>query len=284
MQLPREIRDQILGLVVGDNLIYVQQCRLRPYGRYGPRQPNDFCHLVRSDPEAKLRPSPRSGFVDEATEDPEFWSDGCDKKSLAPRCCGGQWTKHAKAILQMDLRVLRVCQQLYEESSAALWRTNTFSFDEPHVFNAFMTSLTPDQKRKMRYLEIRAAVDPADQYSNNGFGPYASDWNLEDRKSEVFKCVQGVKKLYFHVSRDDGSIYYEEEPADKTSEERLQIYRTLMASFGALRALHLDEVVFTVNDSQLEEEASAYDGELVQEILTAAEKKQLVAEITGSLL
>ncbi len=54
----------------------------------------------------------------------------------------------------LDLSVIRVCRQLYEEGTSLLWTTKTSSFDDHESFGNFMASLDPRQCQKSTKLHI----------------------------------------------------------------------------------------------------------------------------------
>lgn len=55
---------------------------------------------------------------------------------------------------EMHLPILRVCRQMYTETSQVLWETNIFSFNDVASSKHFMSSRTAHQKRSIRRLRL----------------------------------------------------------------------------------------------------------------------------------
>lgn len=71
----------------------------------------------------------------------------------------------------LDLRALRTCQQIYHEAVAALWTTNTFSFDDSSPFLEFLQDKTVEQRQMIRH--VRFDISHLD----------ALDWWLRDAQN-----------------------------------------------------------------------------------------------------
>ena len=59
----------------------------------------------------------------------------------------------------LDLSLLGVCRQAYEEASFLLWTTNTFSFENDVTFLAFINSLHSTQRETLKRLHFDLAWD-----------------------------------------------------------------------------------------------------------------------------
>ena len=66
--------------------------------------------------------------------------------------------------LRVNLNVLGVCRQLYEEGNHLLWATNTFSFEDPRTFGKFFGSLNTAQKRKLTRIHITTDLSGLSAY------------------------------------------------------------------------------------------------------------------------
>lgn len=55
----------------------------------------------------------------------------------------------------LDLRVFRVCRQLYNEGNQVMWTTNTFAFDDPKPFRLFMRTPSHIQKQLLSKIYMR---------------------------------------------------------------------------------------------------------------------------------
>lgn len=59
----------------------------------------------------------------------------------------------------LDLSLLGVCRQAYEEANVLLWTTNTFSFEKDVTFLTFINSLHSTQREKLKRLHFDLARD-----------------------------------------------------------------------------------------------------------------------------
>ena len=94
-------------------------------------------------------------------ESPEFYVASCEERHAECKMCGGNTMplgKEDQQSLQVDLNVLGVCRQLYEEANYLLWATNTFSFEDPKTFQKFFGSLNPAQKRNLTSIHISTKI------------------------------------------------------------------------------------------------------------------------------
>lgn len=63
----------------------------------------------------------------------------------------------------LDLSLLGVCRQVYEEANFLLWNTNTFSFEADVSFLTFINSLHSTQREKRKRLYFDLAWDSISQ-------------------------------------------------------------------------------------------------------------------------
>jgi len=98
---------------------------------------------------------------------PDYYSVTCKERHHDCEVCGGKGTGPVltrmfdgtlvlsrQSVQILDLSVIRVCRQLYEEGTSLLWTTNTFSFDDHESFGNFMASLDPRQCQKSTKFHI----------------------------------------------------------------------------------------------------------------------------------
>ena len=94
-------------------------------------------------------------------ESPDFYVASCEERHAVCKMCGSNAMplgKEDRQALQVDLNVLGVCRQLYEEANHLLWTTNTFSFEDPRTFQKFFSSLNPAQKRNLTSIHISTNI------------------------------------------------------------------------------------------------------------------------------
>ena len=155
------------------------------------------------------------------SEDPEY-IETCEERHKDCFMCG----EDEKAILPTELQrerltfkntisVLAVCRSLYEEGLNTLWQSNTFSFDDPESFKAFVASMNLAQKSKFRKLHIsmKVAIDRGNYFA-------FQDW-AKVLSPRVLTPLKNLKIL--HLSIDQYSTW---EPAhgvrDKVPNEASQ--------------------------------------------------------------
>ena len=135
LELPQELRLQILRLILGGRFIHV---KYRESPDYSGRS---LCHSI---------------CVEEETEDSVYlkFKAGQDEGLISRHrgCYQSVDESHRK----LDLGVLRVCKQVYEEASLIPYTANTFSIRDPSVFEAFTQQLLPVQIQSIRalYLDV----------------------------------------------------------------------------------------------------------------------------------
>ena len=95
-------------------------------------------------------------------DSPRFFVARCGERH---NCCG-MWrddplevlTQEERKARTVDLNILGVCRQLYEEGNHLLWATNVFSFDDSVSFDKFLGSLNPAQKRNLTGLHLHTKI------------------------------------------------------------------------------------------------------------------------------
>ena len=191
LRLPSEVREKVLIDLVGENLIHVKYLireelndarlaegkeldadheALMTYHFPFPPRISDkriqgaFCHAICIAEQSEHRayvemikgyatvPSSRSTKSSDERYDirHEDYQDLCKDGHLNA--------------LTVDLNVLGVCRQLYEEANFLLWATNGFSFDDPLSFERFLGSLNPAQKRNITSLYFHLKIGHVQDY------------------------------------------------------------------------------------------------------------------------
>ena len=135
--------------------------------------------------------------------DSEYHNNGSIQHSacIPILCSRSDWT--------LDLSVLRVSRQLYEETNHILWTTNAFFFSDSRSLPAFMTTLNPAQKRKLTHVQISVIV--VQDNISKCFEP--SSWSLGVNGSYI-NLLRDIKKL-------DLFIHFELKPSSKRTQDMI---------------------------------------------------------------
>ncbi|KAL6713305.1 hypothetical protein ACLMJK_008770 [Lecanora helva] len=179
LRLPHDIIHMILRLLLGNNLIHIKY-RITP-----TQHGTHYCLRLQVPMPGKLMHSLCIAPISEDAAYKAFCSGDesvlCDTPELSWRSrheeCGfwneqslfqnatfipSRWKSachfdefHDEGHPKIDLSVLRTCRRLHMDGTDVLWRTNTFSFEDPLSFEKFMISLTAMQKNAITTLHIR---------------------------------------------------------------------------------------------------------------------------------
>ena len=151
--------------------------------------------------------------------------------------------------LRLDLSVLGVCRQLYEEGNHLLWATNTFSFEDPRTFGKFVGSLNPAQKRNLARIHIGTDLGRLSTYYTTTYQRARHDdsyWG-SGLKIPNLNMLRGVQTLHLCINqtfeglpRINGNLS-NEELIETNLEADVQIILRL-------RALSLKHVTVVVSD------------------------------------
>ena len=145
MHLPKEIRLEIFGALLGHRLVHIRlamgDIALKPWRHV-------VCQHTRSE---HLEAEWTHFLTAPKTSD--------DWEPQHHRC---KWATYYNPDMnvhsnywdheRMHLTILRVCRQVYAEASQVLWATNTFSIHEPHSLKQFVAERTAIQKGLIRHL------------------------------------------------------------------------------------------------------------------------------------
>ncbi|KAL9636517.1 MAG: hypothetical protein Q9164_002780 [Protoblastenia rupestris] len=216
LSLPGEIREKILRFLLGDKGEGIVV----------------FRHAVSSlaEPNRIARAGLNGNYS--ANHEFEYHNNGPIRHSacIPDLCSRRDW--------RLDLSVLRVSRQLYEEANHILWTTNAFFFSESRSLPAFMNTLNPAQKRKLTHIQISVIV-VQDNISKH-FEP--SSWSL------------GVKGSYINLLRDikelDLFIHFKLKPSSKRPQDMISCSPSnSLAAFEGLRALPLKAAIVIITGS-----------------------------------
>ena len=134
-------------------------------------------------------------------ESPDHYVASCKLRHAACRMCGDgpmYLLKEDRGALRVDLNVLGVCRQLYEEGNHLLWATNTFSFEDPKTFGKFFGSLNPAQKRKLSKIHISTDIGGLSSYHSSAYqrARWDSTYWGKGLKIANLNMLRGVQTLH----------------------------------------------------------------------------------------
>ena len=191
-----------------------------------------------------------------ADEQPEFYIPSCDERHASCKMCGSNpkllFGEDRKA-LRIDLNVLGVCRQLYEEANHLLWATNTFSFDDPDTFQKFFASLNPAQKRNLTRIHISTDIGSttSNYYSNvDQRARWDSQYWGKGLKIRNLNTLKGLQTLHLCVNQVFECV--PRQPNGLSAATAVEMAEKAQASdlepILRLRALTLKDVTVVVSD------------------------------------
>lgn len=187
---------------------------------------------------------------------PDHYVPSCEGRHLDCKMCGSGprfLLEEEKQHLRVDLNVLGVCRQLYEEANHLLWATNTFSFEDPKTFGRFFRSLNPAQKRNLTRLHITADIGELAAYyytsayqrarwDNNYWGSVLKIANLN--------MLRGVQALHLCINQGFECLSQGRGHSITAAEERINYCQEAdMEVILRLRALPLKHVTVMMSDN-----------------------------------
>ena len=185
-------------------------------------------------------------------ESPEHYVASCRERHAVCKMCGDgpmALFEGERRALRLDLSVLGVCRQLYEEGNHLLWATNTFSFEDPRTFGKFVGSLNPAQKRNLARIHISTDLGRLSAYYTTAYQRARHDdsyWG-SGLKIPSLNMLRGVQTLHLCINqtfealpRINGNLS-NEELIETNLEADVQIILRL-------RALSLKHVTVVVSD------------------------------------
>ena len=186
-------------------------------------------------------------------ESPEHYVASFGERHAACKMCGSgpmYMLEEDQQALKIDLNVLGVCRQLYEEANHLLWTTNTFSFEDPKTFGKFFGSLNAAQKRNLTKIHISADISGTSSAYTTAYQRARWDENYWGTGLKIpnLNMLRGVHTLHLCVnqtfegmSRLFGSLSVEE-LIETTLEADMEIILRL-------RALSVKHVTVVVSDN-----------------------------------
>ena len=172
LTLPLEIRRQIYTYALQRGSIYFHK---GPYGEEHPRP----AYCVHSQREIR-----RKQF---GNWEPEH--KRCYDPRPRPRNLGD-------CPDSLSIGILYTCRQVHVEASQILWSKNTFHFEEPATFNAFLTQIGLSNRAALRSLSVRTG------WAVNCDVPVPEDWakaiaffNL----NSLLKDLRGLQALRLDI-------------------------------------------------------------------------------------
>lgn len=138
-------------------------------------------------------------------ESSKFYIASCKERHASYLMCG-DGPIFIREVDRLDLQVLGVCRQLYEEANHLLWAINTFSFEDSKTFKRFFDSLNLAQKRNLIAIHISADIDSGVWFnSHNQRARWDNHYWGKALKSFNLKMLRGVQTL--HLCINQGSEY-----------------------------------------------------------------------------
>lgn len=162
LKLPGEIREMIFSLVVGHQLIHLLY--LPTQGRFR----HTVCTATTSEDEAYEEFMTGHGHIP-ANDSAQFYSITFKERHVHCKSWSREDNRFFDAEQQrlfrlmsaderrkpmLDLSILGVCRQIYEEANVLLWTTNTFSFEDTTTFRTFVDGLHSTQRKKLARIHI----------------------------------------------------------------------------------------------------------------------------------
>lgn len=185
-------------------------------------------------------------------ESPEFYVASCKERHANCNIdeSGRKFLrKEDRQALRVDLNVLGVCRQLYEEANHLLWATNTFSFEDPKTFEKFFGSLNPAQKRNLTSVHISADIGRHGSWYDSPYQRARWDNNYWGRALNMsnLNMLRGVQALHLCLNQVFECVHYGvgNDPAEQQIEKAQQAD---MESILRLRALSVKHVTVVMSD------------------------------------
>lgn len=165
---------------------------------------------------------------------------------------------------RLDLAIMGVCRQIYEESSYVMWTSNAFCFQEPYTLKSFMAKLNPSQKRKINNVHLLAWTNPH---------PYNHPDISNTIPFKVIDDLRSVKTLYIQL------IYSSDSGHTASHQWDLPI-RNALSAFHRLEKLPLLDVTVYIKH----EKSKDHDLEPSFDLLTPSERVEIASELRSRLL
>ena len=185
-------------------------------------------------------------------ESPEHYVASFGERHAACKMCGDgpmYMLEEDQQALQVDLNVLGVCRQLYEEANHLLWTTNIFSFEDPRTFGKFLGSLNAAQKRNLTKIHISADIGGLSAYytTNQQRAHWDETYWGSGLKIPNLNMLRGVQTL--HLCLNQTFEGFRHRHGSSSAEETIEISQEAdMEIFLRLRALPVKHVTVVMSD------------------------------------
>ncbi len=257
LSLPPEVREKILVDLIGNNLIHIKHLQYHDLAdakwvdldELDPKLTKEgafrhaICVAAQSEQSVYDGTVLGTATVPEGLN-PDYFVTSCTK--LHQGCKMSQiGTKTLRpeeyGVLTLDLKVLGVCRQLYEEANHLLWTTNTFSFHDATSLNKFLASLNPAQKRNMSSMHISAMLD----HWGRSRGDQA--WSVALKLSYI-NMLRGVQNLHLRFEHCYDSVSARHTFVESYEQCKLNLDEQIKP-FLRLRALDAKNITVVLSDT-----------------------------------
>ena len=191
-------------------------------------------------------------------ESAESYIASCKDRHASCAMCGSGpmfVREEERQALRVDLNVLGVCRQLYEEANHLLWATNIFSFEDPRTFEKFFNGLNPAQKRKLTSIHISADIGGGAWFNSQyQRARWDSHYWGKALKTSNLNMLRGVQTLHLCINqRFDCVSWHAPSSGSEVAERQLQEgLQADLESVLRLRALTLKHVTVVMSDDAVE--------------------------------
>ena len=183
-------------------------------------------------------------------ESPEFYIATCKERHASCLMCG-DGPMFVREVDRLDLHVLGVCRQLYEEANHLLWATNTFSFEDPKTFEKFFDSLNLAQKRNLTAIHISTDIGSGVWFnSHNQRARWDNHYWGKALKSSNLNTLRGVQTLHLCINQGFECVSWQAPSFDSDwAEQKLkEAQQADLESILRLSALSIKHVTVVMSD------------------------------------
>lgn len=180
MKLPVEIRDKIFRALLGDQVLHISRFSYTTWHDSLDSKKRNKAWLGYWEHCVCLHPRSEDEDYRRFKHDNREESNETDIGHVD--CMGQSDGDLPVTDAHLDLRILRVCRQLYHECSPVVWTTNTFSFDDGVLFSDFMSERSFIHKKLMKRLHL---------HTND---PPGTSWNAVSTV-KLIRSLQGLREL-----------------------------------------------------------------------------------------
>jgi len=191
--VPREIREYIWIMVLGDQILHIFDCGLV------------VCKLDKTPLQLfNLSMGPEERITSDEEYNLEYWNSLSGAAKLKAQrmdrmftfshdySCSPTYdfTEGEKPHWGTNLSILRTCRMVYHEANRILWRSNTFSFNSSEGFSTFLGRRTSLQLHFLTKLHLI--------FDSRDFDPDYTAWT----KTLSVPVIKGLREVHFYVAED----------------------------------------------------------------------------------